>query len=134
MVADEVRTLASRTQESTQEIETMIEKLQSGSRNAVKVMEGSRKQASESVEQANTAGTALQSITESVSLISDMNTQIATAAEEQSSVAEEINRNIVSVNSLGSQNAASTNETTSTSEELARLAVGLQELISQFKV
>lgn len=134
VVADEVRTLASRTQESTQEIETMIEKLQSGSRNAVKVMEGSRKQASESVEQANTAGTALQSITESVSLISDMNTQIATAAEEQSSVAEEINRNIVSVNSLGSQNAASTNETTSTSEELARLAVGLQELISQFKV
>ncbi len=134
VVADEVRTLASRTQESTQEIESMIDKLQSGSREAVQVMESSRKQASESVEHANSAGSALQSITESVSLISDMNTQIATAAEEQSSVAEEINRNIVSVNNFGTQNSAAAHESTATSEELARLATGLQELIAQFKV
>ncbi len=134
VVADEVRTLASRTQESTQEIEAMIEKLQSGSRDAVQVMDCSRKQAAVSVEQANAAGTALQSITESVSLISDMNTQIATAAEEQSSVAEEINKNIISVNNLGTQNAAAAHETTATSEELARLATGLQDLITQFKV
>ena len=134
VVADEVRTLASRTQESTREIEAMIDKLQSGSREAVQVMEGSRKQATESVEQANSAGDALQTIAESVSLISDMSTQIATAAEEQSTVADEINRNITSVSDLGSQTAAGAHETTASSEELARLATSLQELIAQFKV
>lgn len=121
-------------QESTQEIESMIDKLQSGSREAVQVMENSRKQATQSVEQANTAGTALQSITEAVSHISDMNTQIATAAEEQFSVAEEINRNITSVSDLGHRTANGATETTASSEELARLAAGLQSLISQFKV
>lgn len=134
VVADEVRTLASRTQESTQEIESMIEKLQSGSRLAVKAMDASSKQAELSVEQANTAGSALQTITESVSLISDMSTQIATAAEEQSTVADEINRNITSVSDLGTQTSAGAHQTTATSEELARLAVSLQELIAQFKV
>ena len=134
VVADEVRTLASRTQESTTEIESMISKLQSGARESVNVMRSSREKASLSVEQANIAGNALQTITKSVSLISDMNTQIATAAEEQSSVAEEINRNITSVSDLGRQTAAGANETTSSSEELARLATNLQNLIAQFKV
>ena len=134
VVADEVRTLASRTQESTAEIESMIDKLQRGARESVSVMASSSENATLSVEQANAAGNALQTITESVSLISDMNTQIATAAEEQSSVAEEINRNITSVSDLGRQTAAGANETTSSSEELARLATNLQNLIAQFKV
>ena len=134
VVADEVRTLASRTQESTAEIESMIDKLQSGARESVTVMGSSREKAAKSVEQANAAGNALQTITQSVSLISDMNTQIATAAEEQSSVAEEINRNITSVSDLGTQTAAGANETTATSEDLAQQATNLQNLIAQFKV
>lgn len=134
VVADEVRTLASRTQESTAEIESMIDELQTGARKSVQVMETSSEKATESVENANAASKSLQTITESVSHISDMNTQIATAAEEQSSVAEEINRNITSVSDLGNQTAAGANETTSSSEELARLAANLQNLIGQFKV
>ena len=134
VVADEVRTLASRTQESTAEIEAMINQLQTGASESVRVMGASSEKATISVDNATAAGRALQTITEAVSHISDMNTQIATAAEEQSSVAEEINRNITSVSDLGSQTAAGANETTSSSEELARLATNLQNLIAQFKV
>ena len=134
VVADEVRTLASRTQESTTEIESMVDQLQNGARESVAVMVTSREKATKTVEQANAAGTALHSITESVSLISDMNTQIATAAEEQSSVADEINRNITSINDLGKETAAGANETSSSCEELAQLAVSLQNLIDRFKV
>lgn len=134
VVADEVRTLASRTQESTTEIESMVDQLQNGARESVAVMVTSREKATKTVEQANAAGTALHSITESVSLISDMNTQIATAAEEQSSVADEINRNITSINDLGKETAAGANETSSSCEELARLAASLQNLIDRFKV
>jgi len=134
VVADEVRTLASRTQESTTEIESMVDQLQNGARESVAVMVTSREKATKTVEQANAAGTALHSITESVSLISDMNTQIATAAEEQSSVADEINRNITSINDLGKETAAGANETSSACEELAQLAASLQNLIARFKV
>jgi len=134
VVADEVRTLASRTQDSTSEIEGMIEKLQNGSREAVRVMDHSRKQATQSVEFADTVGAKLQAITESVSLISNMSTEIATAAEEQACVSDEINRNIVAISNLGSQNAAGANETTASSEELAQVATDLHDLIAQFKV
>jgi methyl-accepting chemotaxis protein len=134
VVADEVRTLASRTQESASEIETMIEKLQSGSHNAVEVMEKSREQAQAGVEQANEAGESLEAITRAVATINEMNTQIASAAEEQSAVAEEINKNITSISQISEQTANGSEQTTSSANELARLASALQDLVGQFKI
>lgn len=134
VVADEVRTLASRTQESTLEIQSMIESLQSGAAKAVAVMEQGRSQAKVSVENAARAGESLHAITESVTTISDMNTQIASAAEEQSAVAEEIDRNITNISQLGDQTADGARQTETSSQEMAQLAVQLQTLVGQFKV
>jgi methyl-accepting chemotaxis protein len=133
VVADEVRSLASRTQQSTTEIQAMIEKLQSGSANAMKVMEASRNQAHKGVQQVTQAGSTLDRISQSVATINDMNAQIASAAEEQSAVAEEINRNIVTVSQVAEQVSDGAQQTTSTSEELARLAEQLQGLVKQFR-
>jgi len=133
VVADEVRTLASRTQASTEEINEMIIKLESGSQKAVSVMEQSQVQAQSAVEQATKAGRSLTAITEAVKRINDMTTQIASAAEEQSSVAEEINRNVVSINTMAEQTSNGTQSTAAASTELSRLAVELQGLVSQFK-
>jgi len=133
VVADEVRTLASRTQESTQEIQEMIERLQSGAISAVDAMEKGQGNTQVTVEKAELAGEALSAITQAVSHIAEQNTQIATAAKEQSSVAEEINQNIVSVNTLSVQAAQGAEHTAASSQELERTANELQQMISMFK-
>jgi methyl-accepting chemotaxis protein len=134
VVADEVRSLASRTESSTQEIQSMIESLQSGTKDAVSVMQQSSVQVESSVEQANQAGQALTQITESVASINDMAAQIATAAEEQTSVNEEINRNVTNISTISDETATEAEKTNNSSQELATLASTLNQLVSQFKV
>ncbi len=132
VVADEVRTLAQRTQESTQEIQQMIETLQSCSQNAVRVMESGRNQAQDSVTQAAKAGESLDTITQVVARISDMNTQIASAAEEQGVVAEEILRNVVAISEGAQKNSIDAQETAAAGHELKTLSDQLENQISVF--
>ena len=134
VVADEVRTLAQRSQESTEEIKQIIERLQKSADKSVQVMASGSEQAKISVEQAEVAGQSLQQITESVNAISDMNIHIASAAEQQTAVAEEINRNIASIAAVAEENAQSTQLTSETSIKLATLADQLQTQLSRFKV
>jgi methyl-accepting chemotaxis protein len=134
VVADEVRTLAGRTQESTQEIESMIDKLQSGAKNAVAAMETGREKASVGVDQTKQAGEALAAITRAVTTISEMNVQIASAAEEQSATTEEMNKNIININQLADETAGSAEQSTAASSELSKLATDLQSLVGQFKI
>lgn len=134
VVADEVRALARRTQESTQQIEQLVAALQNGAEGAVGVMAQSRGMAGETVEAARHAGTALTRIDEAVSRIQQMNQQIATASEQQSSVAEEINRSISSIRDIAEQSAAATEETSAASIDLARLGSELQEQVNRFRI
>ncbi|MBN2886545.1 MAG: MCP four helix bundle domain-containing protein [Chromatiaceae bacterium] len=134
VVADEVRTLASRTQASTRDIQEKIERVQSGSASAVEAMEQGRARARASVVQARRAGESLLTINGSISTINDMNTQIASAAEQQSAVAEEINRNVHSISQVVEETASGANQIADASGELSRLAAQLQERLRQFQL
>ena len=134
VVADEVRGLAQRTQQSTEEIEGLVAALQNGTRQVSEIMLSSRNLTDSSVALTRKAGTSLESITQTVSNIQAMNQQIAAAAEQQSSVAEEISRSIVNVRDVSEQTAAASEETAASSVELARLGNQLQMLVSHFKV
>lgn len=134
VVADEVRTLASRTQQSTEEIQKIIERLQSESKRAVAVMESGQQSAHSSVAQAHTSNESLQTILSAVERINDLNTEVASAAEEQSAVAEEISHNIVRIRDAAEQNNVNAEQAKQASDELARLAVMVQERLRFFKV
>ncbi len=112
----------------------MIEKLQSGAHDAVEVMNVSQSRAGETVNHANQAGDALNSIAGSVERINDMNLQIASAAEEQSSVAEEINQNVVRIADIAQDTSTSMQQIASSSEDLAQLSTRLDHLVGNFKV
>ncbi len=134
VVADEVRTLAGRTQQSTEEINNIIGKLQSGSRRAVEVMEQSQKQSKSAVDYATRSGEALAMIATSVGEINQMSTQIASAAEEQSVVSEEVGRNIVKINDMSAETATGAEQTAQASQDLAKMAIQLKNIVERFKI
>jgi methyl-accepting chemotaxis protein len=134
VVADEVRSLALRTQESTEEIEILITALQDGTQQVVTTLDASRSLTDSTVELSRRAGSALEHITRTVSTIQTMNQQIATAGEQQSVVAEQINRSVSTVRDVSEQTASASEETAASSLELARLGTQLQDMVGQFRV
>ncbi|SJN54153.1 Methyl-accepting chemotaxis protein McpS [Vibrio ruber DSM 16370] len=134
VVADEVRSLASRTQDSTQEIQNIIEQLRLGTQSTVDAMNQGKKQATACVAQADETNKTLQAILHAIGVINDMNMQIASASEQQSTVAESINENIVNVRQIAEENAVASDETRQSSGEIARLAEQLNHLVSRFKI
>ncbi|OEC36510.1 methyl-accepting chemotaxis protein [Pseudomonas cuatrocienegasensis] len=133
VVADEVRALAKRAQDSTEEIEQLIASLQRMAKAAVEKMQSSRSMTQRTVSLAAEAGAALGRITLAVSTIEQMNQQIAAAAEEQSAVAETISESVTRVRDIGEQSASASEQTAASSAELARLGVELQNLVRQFR-
>ncbi len=134
VVADEVRTLATRTQQSTNEIQHMIDLFQQGTKEAVQVMQRGREQSLQTVQQADKASESLQTITKSVSTITQMNIQIATAAEQQTAVAEDVSRSIHQIAQLADQAASNAVELATSTGELTELERQLSALVQRFKV
>ena len=133
VVADEVRNLARQTQESTGRIESLVEALKGGSSEAVETMNQGREQARHGVEQAPEAGAALDSISEAINGINEMNGRIATAAEEQGSVSEGISRSITSISDASRETAESIGHVDTTTNTIAERMDGLQRLAEQFR-
>ena len=134
VVADEVRSLAQRTQDSTQEIESIISTLQQRTQEVVSVMDRCKTQGSSSSEQAVQAGTLLYSISEDVQTIMDMSTQIATAIDEQNQVASEVNKNVIKIRDIAEQAATHAQTNAQTSEEVSAQAEVLHKAIEKFNV
>ncbi|ALS97586.1 methyl-accepting chemotaxis protein [Lacimicrobium alkaliphilum] len=134
VVADEVRTLASRSHDSTEQISTIIERLQQKTNSAVQVMLQGNQLAEKCVEKADIAGKALEKITIEVSAISEKNYMIASAADQQKTVSEEINRNVVNINDIAKASTEAASQTLETSHSLAQLATELQNVVQQFKI
>ncbi|OPA87006.1 methyl-accepting chemotaxis protein [Pseudomonas fluorescens] len=134
VVADEVRSLAQRTQDSTEEIEQMISAIQQGTQDTVDALNSSAEHAGQTLQRANGAGNALEKITAAISQISQRNLVIASAAEQQALVAREVDRSLVNIRDLSTQTAAGATQTCAASQELSRLAVDLNGLVTRFIV
>ncbi|MBV4474967.1 methyl-accepting chemotaxis protein [Pseudomonas sp. COW3] len=134
VVADEVRSLAQRTQNSTEEIELMISSIQQGTGATVGALQSSAEQAGHTLRRANSAGQALEKITASISQINQRNLVIASAAEQQALVAREVDQNLVTIRDLSTQTAAGATQTSAASQELSRLAVDLNGLVTRFVI
>ena len=134
VVADEVRALAHRTQQSTGEIEQMIGQIQSGTERAVTAMHSSQGRAAGTLDVAEAAGQALELIAEAIAAINQRNLVIASASEQQAQVAREVDRNLVNIRDLSMQTSAGANQTSAAAQDLSRLAVELNGMVAQFKV
>ncbi|QJR80137.1 hypothetical protein CA267_004760 [Alteromonas pelagimontana] len=134
VVADEVRALAYRTQESTQEIETMVHSIQAGAKTTVDSMGTSQNSAKQTLLVATSAGEALNEIAQSVARISEQNDAIAISAEQQATVSNEVDRSLVRIKDLNTEIVAGASQTSSSSSELARLAENLRVLTNKFAV
>lgn len=134
VVADEVRNLSQRTQSSTEEIQKMLEQLAQNTQQTVSAMQQSREQAQQSVEQAEMTNTALMEIAKSITEISDMSTQIASAAEEQRAVTEEISRNTQGISDASTNLQQQANESAEHAQKLHNIAAGLQQQIGQLEL